>query len=122
MLKLKPPLEADIQITIVEAFSLIARGRFLFHSIPNERILNSPNAGGMARLTKLKKMGLLPGCADLEVVADGRAYYMEVKRPKQMLSFNQKLFRKQALNHAAGHAIVHDADEAIAALKIWGII
>ncbi len=119
---LKQPLEADIQIAIVEAFSLLARKRFMFHSIPNERVLNSPNAGGMARLNKLKKMGLLPGCADLEVVCKGQAYYMEVKRPRETLSMNQRYFRQNAQTHAAGYAMVHDADEAIDALKIWGII
>ena len=70
----------------------------------------------------LKKMGLLPGVADLEIIHKGRAYFLEVKKPGGQLSDAQKLFRQRALDCGAEYVVVKSVDGVISALMGWGIV
>lgn len=100
--------EDEIQMQIVQWLTLM--GIVCFH-IPNER--NS----SVANMRRLKRLGLLPGVADLEVwipiQGKTKTVYLEVKRHDGRQSENQKLF--QAMCVKAGHPyhVVRSLEEAI---------
>ena len=73
-------------------------------------------------ITALKKMGLLPGVGDLEIIHKGRAYFLEVKKPGGQLSDAQKLFRQRTLDCGAEYIVVKSVDDVISALMTWGIV
>lgn len=95
----------------------------MFFSIPNEGLGHGGDRKKSAiRMNKLKRMGLLPGAADLVVLQYGRAYFLEVKTSTGRLSKNQKLFATASIAHGALYAVVRSIDETAATLKRWGII
>jgi len=85
--------EDDIQIQIAEYAALHQmQGGFLFFHVPNQAMGKSQGGAGIGRMVRLKRMGLRPGVADLVFVKAGRAYFMEVKKPKGRQSNSQKDF------------------------------
>jgi len=123
--KAKPPSlsESTIQEQIVESMSRFAvQNRFFYFSVPNERISHGTKEQQIARLNKLKRMGMLPGVADLVIVKNGCAYFMEVKSATGKLSPNQRIFYNTAITHGARHCVVHSLREALGYLKLWKII
>lgn len=80
--------EQGLQAAIVELFhALGVFKRALVFSVPNEGKRTKTTAG------RLKAMGMLPGIADLVLVHDGLAFFLEVKMPRGRLSRRQKEFR-----------------------------
>ena len=115
--------ESTIQEQIVEAFSLLAhKNKFMFFSVPNERVFTGTKGQQMARLNKLKRMGLLPGVADLIIIKSGEAYFMEVKTATGKPSDNQNIFYRMAVLHGCRYSIVRSLREALGFLKLWKII
>jgi len=80
------------------------------------------SGGGLARMGKLKRMGLLPGVADLIFIKEGRAYFLELKRTKGKQSANQLIFEADAIRAGALYAVVYSFDDAVLKLMAWGII
>ena len=120
---MKKELESDIQIQIVEYLTLMAPSRgFFFFSCPNEAMGQARGKGGLARMAKLKRMGLRPGVADLVIIKAGRAYFLEVKRHDGKMSVNQKEFAILTLSHDALYAVVYSFDEALKTLQSWDIV
>lgn len=122
------PSETDIQISICDYLSLMAvHHGFIFFSIPNEGLMKAASIGKIPSkivyilITTLRKMGLLPGAADLEIIHKGRAYFLEVKKPGGQLSDAQKLFRQRALDCGAEYVVVKSVDDVINALEVWEI-
>jgi len=114
-------LESDIQTQIVALLSLHShKNHYLFFSVPNERDL-SASGNRFAKINKLKKMGLTSGVADLVIVKNGQAYFMEVKTPTGIVSDNQRWFMSNAASVGAHYAIVRSYEEAIKVLTAWGI-
>jgi predicted RecB family endonuclease len=75
------------------------------------------------RMNRLKALGLLPGAADLVVVHEGRAYFLEVKRgPREKQTVNQELFEARAVECGAKYVVVRLASEVKDALTGWGIM
>jgi hypothetical protein len=113
--------ESDIQAQIVALLSHHAsRNHYIFFSVPNEHDLSG--AGNrFAKINKLKKMGLTSGVADLVVVKNGQAYFMEVKTPTGIVSDNQRWFMSNAASVGAHYAIVRSYEEAIKVLTAWVI-
>jgi len=126
MRKLKP--EERIQVDICEYFTLIQnKYHFTFHSVPNEAFSTGRSKGGFSgsdynRAAIFKMMGMKTGVADLLIVHDGKAYYMEVKSIKGRLSDAQKQFRDEALLSGYEYAVVRNMEQACEYLVIWGII
>lgn len=121
--------ETVLQISIVSALSLYAaRYNFLFFHVPNESFsLGAAGRGAFssrdhARLTTLKKMGLLPGVSDLVILSRGRAYCLEVKTQTGSQSDAQKLFERRCHETGIPYAVVRSVDEAIKKLKEWEVI
>lgn len=124
--------EEHIQIGIVEALSILTGraepgNRFLFFSIPNEGYLSAvgskkPTSKDYARLTIMRKMGLVKGAPDLLILHKGRAYCMEVKSEKGAQTKEQWRFEMAATAAGVPYAVVKSVSDAVDMLKEWGII
>ena len=120
---LPDPLEAEIQIQLVQYLALAAPSRgFLFWSTPNEGMGNARSGAGIGRMVRLKKMGLRSGVADLVIVKKGRVFFLELKRRLGKQSANQLEFEADAIRAGADYAVAHSFDEAVNILKSWEII
>jgi hypothetical protein len=121
--------EQIIQCQIVDYMSYVCRqNNFMYFSVPNEGVMK---AAGLAKVKKaivaammaiMKKMGLIPGVADLVLVKNGRAYFMEVKTEKGRQSKSQTIFERRAGEVGSLYAIVRSLDEAVWTMREWGII
>ncbi len=117
------PLESEIQIQLVEYLSLVAPSRgFLFFSCANEAMGKASTGGGLARMSKLRRMGLRSGVADLVFIKDGRAYFLEMKRRLGKQSVNQLQFEADAIRAGAEYAVAHSFDESLEILRKWLIL
>lgn len=117
------PLESEIQIQLVDYLTLVAPLRgFLFFAVSNEAMGAARNSGGLARMARLKRMGLRSGVADLVFVMSGRVYFLEMKRRTGKQSTNQLQFEADAIWAGAEYAVAHSFDEAIKILRNWQII
>lgn len=121
--------ESDLQIQVVEYLSMISRANnFLFFSIPNESLMmvltkfRVPEKICYAIVTFFKKMGMLPGVADLCIVKNGKAYFIEMKTNKGVLSENQKLFRKRVWECYGEYEVCRSVEDVQRELKVWGVI
>ena len=115
--------EADIQAQVVEYCRLYERRcNFLFFSVPNEGAGNRNQRAGMIRTMKLKRMGLRSGVADLIFVKFGKAYFLEMKAPKGVVSDSQRDFQQDAWRVDAFYSVAHSFDEAVNTLKLWRVI
>jgi len=117
------PLEADIQIQLVQYLALAAPSRgFIFFSVPGEALGSARSGAGIGRMVKLKRMGLRSGVADLVIVKDGHVYFLELKRRLGKQSANQLVFEADAIRSGADYAVAHSFDEAVNVLKAWTIV
>jgi len=116
--------EAQIQGAIVELLTLAQnRCQFLLFSIPNEALGRGRDRTQNAiRMSRFKKMGLLPGAADLVIVHQGRAYFLEVKTPTGTQTVNQKDFAARATECGSHYVVVRSTGEAARAIRRWGIV
>jgi hypothetical protein len=120
---LPDPLEAEIQIQLVQYLALAAPSRgFLFWSTPNEGMGNARSGAGIGRMVRLKKMGLRSGVADLVIIKEGCVFFLELKRRLGKQSANQLVFEADAIRAGADYAVAHSFDEAVNILKSWEII
>lgn len=104
--------EARLQKNIVQ--HLLMSG-VLYFSIPNERKC-SP-----AAMNALKAMGLLPGVADLCIIIQGRAHFMEVKAPDGVQSAAQRDFQASCVIQNIPYALVNNIADALITLSSWGV-
>jgi hypothetical protein len=117
------PLESAIQTSLVEYLHLMAQSRgFLFFAVPNEGMGKAQSGAGMGRMMRLRRMGLRSGVADLVIVKDGRAYFLEMKRRLGKQSANQLEFEADAIRAGAEYAVAHSFDEALKILKNWEVL
>jgi hypothetical protein len=108
--------EARLQKTIIQHLKLCGvEGLLWFH--PANESKRSVVTGA-----NLKALGMLPGVADLVIIKDGRAFFMEVKAEKGRLSDAQKEFAAAAVKAGAEWAVVHSIAEAITILRDWQVI
>ncbi len=85
-----------------------------FSSIP-------AGGGGEMRGRIIKGTGYKSGTPDLLIVAEGRAWFIELKAPRGMLSEAQRR-TIPALEAAGAHVVVcRSLDEVRGALDAWGI-
>jgi hypothetical protein len=111
------PAESRLQASIVKYFDAIGLRRdCLVFSVPNEGRRSRVAAG------ILKSMGMLPGVADLVIVAPGgRCHFLEVKTARGKLSSTQQEFRRRCRSLDVPHAIVRSLDDVGRALSEWGL-
>lgn len=120
--------ESHVQSEIIEYLSfLAARKDLLFFSVPNESLLMVCVAFGIPKtaifklLSFLRKMGMTNGVADIVMVYEGNAFFLEVKKPTGKQSSDQKSFEAWANKCGAKYSIVRSLDECRLVLEYWGI-
>ena len=116
-------LESDIQQQVVEFCRLHEqRCNFLFFSVANEAMGRSKSGAGIGRMMRLKRMGLRSGVADLVFVKYGRAYFLELKAAKGVMSDTQKMFQMDAWRVDSFYSVAHSFEEAENTLRLWRIV
>jgi VRR-NUC domain-containing protein len=108
--------EAQLHTAVVEHLRLRAKPSVLW--------LHPPNGGARDARTgaMLKRMGVLPGAADLLLWHEGNGFALELKAPGGRLSEAQLEFLAR-FNDAGGHsACAEGIDRAIAVLEAWGLL
>lgn len=105
--------EARLQRTVVQ--HLLMNGAF-FMSIANE----GKRSAVMGH--ELKLMGMYPGAADLLIVVEGRAHFLELKAPGGMQSASQRDFQAHCIQENIPYEIVFSLADALKVLSNWGAI
>lgn len=111
------PTEAAIQHAIIELLRFTAAPGLIYYHCPNGE-MRSERTGA-----RLKRLGVKRGVADLcFVLPDGRAAFMEVKRPGGQQSTDQRAFELQCEATGAPYRIAHSSKEAETIFEEWGAI
>jgi len=105
--------EARLQRTVVQ--HLLLNDAF-FMSIANE----GKRSAIMGH--ELKLMGMLPGAADLLIVVDGKAHFLEVKSAEGVQSAAQRDFQARCVMLNIPYQCVFSLTEALSTLAKWGAI
>jgi hypothetical protein len=115
--------ESDLQIQVADLLAIYRKSRnFVFFAVSNEAMGAARTGGGLARMARFKRMGMLAGVSDLCITRLGKLYCLELKKPGGVMSKDQKEFRDNIIASGAEYSTAYTLDEAIDALKIWGII
>ena len=121
--------EDEIQQQIVDYLGLMSsKHQFMFFSIPNEGAMKTATLVGQFKqflvmiVRKLKRMGMHPGAADLEIVCAGRSYFLEVKTDEGVQSRDQKTFAVWAKDCGAEYDVVRSLDDVCQKLLEWEIV
>jgi hypothetical protein len=91
---------------------------------PDVLWLHVPNGEKRNKITgaKLKRLGVLPGAADLLLWHKGYSFALELKAPGGRLSESQLEFMAR-FNDAGGHSAWADSiDHALAVLEAWDLL
>ena len=108
--------EAALQRAICEHLRLVGTPGMIYFSLPNEG-RRSPQAG-----LEMKRMGLRPGAADLAIIVNGRAHFMELKSPGGKQSKEQVTFAADCAIAGCPYELVKSIDHALSILTTWGAI
>ena len=77
--------------------------------------------GGKIRGAMLKRMGLVAGWPDLQIIHKGMYYGLEVKTEKGKVSENQKAIHDSLKKQGAKVAVVRTPEQAWIQIKEWGL-
>jgi hypothetical protein len=113
--------EDQIQASIVDYLRTCGPIGSLVHSIPNGAVLAGNTAQRGRQMAKLKWTGLLPGAADLLMLWNGRAIYLEVKKPKQYQTDTQKTFQDDVAVCGGHYAVVRSIDDVQQFMDALGV-
>jgi hypothetical protein len=111
--------EADLQRAVVQALRFALPRTAIIHHCANE--VTEPGPRGAKRQAILVGMGVHAGFADLMILCDGRALFLELKAPKGRLRPDQEAFRDAVLAQGFGWALVRGLDDALSALVDNGL-
>lgn len=109
--------EASLQMTVIEYLRLLAPKNTIYFSIPNERKCSEVMGA------QLKRMGLLPGVADLCIIVPGKApCFLELKARGEEQSEDQGAFEALCDRHGAPYGLADNINDALAILRAWGAL
>jgi hypothetical protein len=111
--------EADFQRSLVRDLGAILLPPFVLHHSANE-VRRAGREGRIAREIA-KGMGVHPGFADLVLLSAKQAVFFELKSATGTLSEDQIAFRDFVRGQGHGWALIRTLDDALAALKAFGI-
>jgi hypothetical protein len=106
--------EDAIQKSIVDYLGAVLPHAFVF-AVPNAAVRRNGGRAGNA------VPGLRPGVPDLCFVWRRRAYFLEVKRPREPLSLVQRDCRVELQRHDIPVWTVHSIEDTRTALKYWRV-
>ena len=116
MARVVGPSESQIHGAVIAYLRLAARPGVAFH--------HSPNEGRRTRWegAQLARTGTQAGWPDLEIVAGGRAYFLEIKSERGRPTPQQAMCHDALREAGSEVAIVRSVDEAIATLRRWNVV
>lgn len=115
-------VEGPIHKAILEWLVYVLPPGTPIHHSPNElNLAGDPKAKVIAQ-AKAKALGMVPGWPDIEFMADGRAYFLEVKPPGGAVSEAQMLCHTALQVAGCKVMVVKGIDGARRALEEWGLI
>lgn len=106
----KSKATADIRKRLADA---------IYHHSPNELDMAGPEAA--RQIAKARKLGTKAGWPDIEIIWQGRAFFLEIKADSRQ-SDAQKDIQRDLARAGAPYAVVRSVTEAEAALKQWGLM
>ena len=121
--------ESAIQQNTIEYLSLMANiHNFIFFAPMNEGfmmimvIFKISKSARMRIFNFLRKMGLLPGVADLQIIKDGKSYFIELKTDTGELSNSQIIFRDACNRTHTPYVVCRSVDDVRGQLVSWGVV
>jgi hypothetical protein len=114
----RTPKERQEQRAVLDWLRLaLPTGAMVFH------IANEEASGSAARGRALLGDGLLPGCPDLCVLWQGRAYWIEMKRRGRKAHLRESQHEAHRLISMAGCqvGVADGPEDADALLREWGV-
>lgn len=112
--------EADFQRSLVRDLRAILLPPFVIHHPANE-VRRGGREGRIAQGIN-EGMGVHPGFADLIILSAKQVVFFELKSATGTLSDDQIAFRDFVRGQGHGWALVRTLDDALAALKAFGIV
>jgi len=110
--------EGPIHRAILNLLDLVLPGDAIYHHSPNELDMAGPEAA--RQIAKARKLGTKAGWPDIEIIWQGRAFFLEIKADSRQ-SDAQKDIQRDLARAGAPYVVVRSVTEAEAALKQWGI-
>ena len=110
--------EGPIHRAILDLLDLVLPGDAIYHHSPNELDMAGPEAA--RQIAKARKLGTKSGWPDLEIIWQGRAFFLEIKADSRQ-SEAQKDIQRDLVRAGAPYALVRSVTEAEAMLKSWGL-
>lgn len=107
--------EDDLQEVVAQFLRLALPADVLFMAIPN---------GGFRikkEMARLKRMGVLPGAADLFLVYRGLTYFLEMKTPDGVMSQVQREFQRRCKELGIPYEVARSLDDVERVLRMWGV-
>lgn len=108
--------EAQLQKAVVQHLMLTANPGVIWFSIPNE------DKRSVRAAAELKRMGMKPGVADMCIIVNGLAHFLELKSPGGKLSEVQTMFMMECFASDTPYEVANNIDEALSTLSRWGAI
>jgi len=99
-------------------------GMIAANASPDVIVFHVPNGGkrGKAEAGRLRGMGTLAGVPDLIVLADGRAYGLEIKTDSGRMSPAQKAMARRFADAGIPYEVARSVEGARSHLRRWGKI
>lgn len=121
--------ENQIQQNTIEYLSIMANiHNFIFFAPMNEGFMmimtmfKVPKSSRYKIINFLKKMGMLPGVADLQIIKDGKSYFIELKTDTGELSNSQVLFQDACNRTHTPYVVCRSVDDVRMVLVKWGVV
>lgn len=117
--------ELQLHFFVADYLRYNAQPGVLWFHVANGEIRDKSTAA------KLKRMGLLPGVADIEVITPfygsggicyHKTYFLELKAEKGVLSPDQKIFAERCAAIGLGYEVARSPEQALTILLDWGAI
>ena len=105
--------EDAIQLGICEFLRWAARTETVWFAVPNG-LPSKPRS-----VERFKRLGMRPGVADLCVIVEGKAHFLEIKTPIGIQSRDQRAFELHCGAAGCDYKIARSVEEAQAILKGW---
>lgn len=117
-LKLKRNYEIDLHKFTIDLLRSSAAENVVFRHIPNGE-KRDPATGA-----KLKRMGVLAGAADIELVLppNGQTFCLELKRPGGRQSPSQKAYQLAIEKAGGGYEVAYKPEDVIRTLRRIGAL
>jgi hypothetical protein len=108
--------ETRLQKVVVQHLRLVGTRGMIFFAIPNG-VKMSPRTANLQ-----KSIGMLAGVADLCIVIDGKAFFLELKSSVGKQSPEQIAFEQDCKDAGVPYVMANSIDTALNALRTWGAL